>query len=81
MSQQQEHASRYMTNLTKWQDRKMSEALCHILAATFTREEFPLSENDQRAVDAWLDEKFPVRTKKEDRREPPSLFDSLPPAW
>jgi hypothetical protein len=40
-----------------------------------------LSNEEQRALDAWLDEKFPVRTKKEDRREAPSLFDSLPTAW
>ena len=70
-----------MTSLTQWRGKKMSEAVCHILAGAVAREEFPLSENERRAVDTWLDERYPVRTNKEGRTDAPSLFDDLPMAW
>lgn len=31
-------------------------------------------------MDAWVAEKYPIRVKKVDRNEPPSLFDDLPVA-
>jgi len=81
MSQQQrDHARRYMSSLARWKEKNLGDRQCHELAAAVARQEFPLSEEERREVDAWLDEKYPVRTNKDDRREPPSLFDDLPMA-
>jgi hypothetical protein len=68
MSQQQrDHVKRYVSNLSKWKRKNLGERMCHELAA----------------VDAWLDERYPVRTKKAESNNEgaSSLFDSLPRAW
>lgn len=76
---QRDHVKRYMKSFAEWKEKNLGAEMSHQLAAAVAREEFKLDAEEQRAVDEWLDEKFPERKKK---REPesgaPSLFDDLP---
>jgi hypothetical protein len=50
------------------------------LAKGKARHEFPLSDEEQRAVDEWLAEKYPVPKQHTDGSKFPSFFDGLPGA-
>ena len=81
MSQQQrDHVKRYVSSLSKWKNKYVGERSCHELAGGVARQESPLGTDEQREVDAWLDERYSVRIRKDDHKEPPSLFDDLPVA-
>jgi hypothetical protein len=83
MSQQQrEHVKRYVSSYKRWKEKNLGEHHCHTVAAAFARKEFPLSEDEQREVDAWLDERCQVKTEKAECTDDPlSNFDLLPSAW
>lgn len=75
MSQQQrDHVVEYKRALAVWEAKNISEKNCHELAAATAKEKFSLEPDEQRAVDAWLDEKYPVRKKAEEKILYP-LFD------
>ena len=82
MSQQQrDHVKRYVSSFKRWREKNLSEHHCHTVAAAVARKEFPLNVDEQREVDAWLDERYSVRLKKaESDDDLPSVFDSLPTA-
>lgn len=80
MSQQQrDHVKRYVSSFKRWKEKNLSDYHCHTVAATVARKEFPLSVDEQREVDLWLDEG--IRRDIRGQRKATSLFDDLPTAW
>jgi hypothetical protein len=76
---QREHAKRYIQSLRIWKEKNIGEHACHQLAADTARVAFKLPDDEQTAVDAWLDERYPARRKpKSAESTAPSLFDDLP---
>jgi hypothetical protein len=63
-SQQYLHILRYKRALAYWKAAHLGEQLCHRAAAGAAKDDHPLAPEEQSAVDKWLDEKYPVRTKK-----------------
>ncbi len=62
MSQQQrDHVKRYGESLRIWKEKNMGERMCHDLASETARTKFKLSDDEQKEVDAWLDERYPMR--------------------
>lgn len=77
MSEQQRgYVQRYMKSLKGWREKSLGERMCHNLAAATAADVFRLSPEEQREVDAWLDEKFPERKAEGKPKDdgPPSLF-------
>ena len=62
--QPRDHVKRCVSSFKRWKEKNLSEHHCHTVAAAIARKEFPLSEDEQREVDAWLDERYLARTKK-----------------
>lgn len=80
--QQRDHVKRHVSSFKRWKEKNLGEHHCHTIAATVARKEFHLSEDKQREVDMWLDERYLARTKNVEREDDlPSVFDSLPRAW
>jgi hypothetical protein len=71
---QRDHVKEYARALGVWREKNLSDKNCHEIAAATAKEKFRLEPDEQKAVDAWLDEKYPVR-KKEDEKILYPLFD------
>lgn len=66
-SRQYQHILRYKRALAHWKATNLGESLCHRAAAGAAKADHPLDPDEQAAVDRWLDEQYPVRTKKEEK--------------
>jgi hypothetical protein len=65
-SPQYHHVLRYKRILKRWRDANLGAGMCHRLAGIEARKAFPLSDDKQAEVDAWLDVKYPERLKRAD---------------
>ena len=65
--QQRDHVKEYTRTLGLNRSRNLGEKMCHDIAAAVARKKFRLGPEEQAAVDAWLDEKYPVRTKEDNK--------------
>lgn len=78
MSQaQRDHVKSYRSRLQLHLSQNIGAHTAHKLAADYARWMRPLGEEEQRAVDEWLDGQHPER-KEKPRGETPSGFDELP---
>jgi hypothetical protein len=59
-----DHIIEYRRSLAVWREKNLSVKICHECAAASTKEKFRLEPEEQLAVDAWLDEKYPERKKE-----------------
>ena len=64
-SPQYHHVLRYMRILKRWREANLGAEMCHRLAAVEARKAFPLPDDKQAEVDAWLDKKYPERKRVE----------------
>jgi hypothetical protein len=71
---QHNYAKEYIRSLKVWREKNIGTKACHELAAATARDKFKLEPDELKAVDAWLDEKFPERKKEEPRGDMP-LFE------
>ena len=71
---QRDHAKEYIRQLNLNKERNLGEKMCHGIAAAVAKEKFRLEPEEQLAVDAWLDERYPARKKEEEKIVYP-LFD------
>ena len=77
MSQhQRDHVKEYARSLAVWKEKNLSDKVCHDCAAATAKEKVRLEPDEQKAVDEWLDGKYPKRLKKDppDQSNAP-LFD------
>ncbi len=82
MSQaQREHVKCFARALAHCHKMNLGAQASREVAANKARHEFPLSDEEQRAVDEWLAEKYPLPKTHTDESKYPSLFDSLPTAY
>ena len=65
-SPQYHHVLRYKRTLRRWKEANLDDGLCHRLAGIEAHKAFPLPEEQQAEVDAWLDGKYPERSKRDD---------------
>lgn len=72
-SPQYRHVLRYRRTLKRWKDANLGEGACHRLAAIEARKAFPLPNERQAEVDAWLDKKYPERKSTEGEIDYPPL--------
>ena len=78
---QRDYVKLYRASLRGWKDKLLPERNCHELAEAYARERVRLGPDEQRAVDDWLNEQYPVRLKPKHERwkdDPPSPWDKLP---
>ena len=73
---QRDHAKEYMRGLAVWREKNLSDRVCQDCAAAPAEAKFRPGPEEQAAVDAWLDEKYPVRKKEEEKLLYP-FFDML----
>lgn len=78
---QHDHVKLYVSSFKGWKEKNLGEHHCHTVAAAVARKEFLLSEDEQGAVDVWLDERYQARHKRAEEGGFPSPFDELPTAW
>ena len=73
---QRDHVKEYARSLAVWKEKNLSDKICRDCAAASTKEKSRLEPDEQQAVDAWLDERYPARVKKDlaDHSDAP-LFD------
>ena len=73
---QREHVQEYGRSLRLSRERNFSDRMCHDIASAVAREKFRLEPDEQKAVDEWLNKKYPERLKKDpaDQSNAP-LFD------
>ena len=72
-SPQYHHVLRYKRILKRWQESNLGTEMCHRLAAVEARKAFPLPDDKQAEVDAWLDKKYPERLRREEEIDYPTL--------
>ena len=70
-SPQYHHVLRYRRTLKRWKEANLGAGLCHRLAAIEAQKAFPLPDDQQAEVDAWLDKKYPGRLRREDEIDYP----------
>jgi hypothetical protein len=61
---QREHVKEYRRSLAAWKAKNLGEKMCHDLAAAVAKDRHRLEADEQAAVDAWLDERYPERKAK-----------------
>jgi len=76
-SPQYHHVLRYKRILKRWRDANRGAEMCHRLAAIEAQKAFPLPDDKQAEVDAWLDGKYPERKRERPREDYPSVFDDV----
>jgi hypothetical protein len=76
-SPQYHHVLRYKQILKRWQEANLGAEMCHRIAAIEARKAFPLPEELQAEVDAWLDEKYPEQKRERPREDYPLVFDDV----
>ena len=64
-SPQYHHVLRYKRTLIRWREANLGAETCHRLAAVEARKAFPLPDDKQAEVGAWLDGKYPERKRVE----------------
>ena len=70
-SPQYHHVLRYKRILKRWRDANLDTEMCHRLAAVEARKAFPLPDDKQAKVDAWLDGEYPERLRQKDEIDYP----------
>ena len=66
MSERQlDHVKEYGRSLRLSRERNFSDRMCHDIASAVAREKFRLEPDEQKAVDEWLDKKYPELLKME----------------
>jgi hypothetical protein len=70
-SPQYHHVLRYKQTLKRWLEANLGAEMCHKLAGIEARKAFPLLDEQQAEVDAWLDERYPERKRVEDEIDYP----------
>ena len=70
-SPQYHHVLRYKRILKRWREANLGAEMCHRLAAVEARKAFPLPDDKQAEVDAWLDGKYPERLRQEEEIDYP----------
>ena len=70
-SPQYHHVLRYRRILKRWREANLGAEMCHRLAAVEARKAFPLPDDKQAEVDAWLDGKYPERLRRKDEIDYP----------
>jgi hypothetical protein len=81
MSQQQrEHVKCFAKALASCKAMNLGAQASRDVAARQARSRFPLSDEEQAAVDEWLAQKYPPPKQQRDEKNFPSLFDDLPTA-
>jgi hypothetical protein len=79
MSQaQREYVKCFAASLDRCKAMNLGAQASYDLATREARRTFPLSDEEQRAVDEWLAEKYPPPKQHTDGSKLPSLFDDLP---
>jgi hypothetical protein len=78
-SAQRKYIKVYMQAVRAWAG-KLPEETCHEVARKAAAHAHRLTAPEQRAVDTWLDGRYPVRTRKPENRGAPTLWDDLPTA-
>jgi hypothetical protein len=63
---QRDHVKEYARSLRLGKEKNLSDKVCHDCAASTAKEKFRLEPEEQAAVDAWLDEKYLERTKRDE---------------
>ena len=72
-SAQYHHVLRYKRILNRWREANLGAEMCHRLAAVEARKAFPLPDDKQAEVDAWLDGKYPEHLRREEEIDYPPL--------
>lgn len=72
-SPQYHHVLRYKRTLKGGKEANLGEGVCHRLAAIEARKAFPLPDDKQAEVDAWLDKKYLGRKSTEGEIDYPPL--------
>ena len=70
-SAQYHHVLRYRRILNRWRDANLGAELCHRPAAVEARKAFPLHDDQQAEMDAWLDKMYPERKRVEGKIDHP----------